>query len=260
MKHSLGLTLVLSATMLFVSACSNTPYETTTDSGSTSHIPEAGPLTGGGSGYGGGGYTQAQQGGGSSYYPPQTTQPQQPINGGYGTGGSYDSYAAGNGGAYDQAGQQQGGGYNTAGSTNGGGYDYSGGNNDSYNSYGSNTGNMNTGSGGGSSDYYAGGSSGGGNNYGSGDYYAGGGSSGSGGGNLGNSSGRAAVQIFASGSSSKAEQVRSSMASRGLTAVVDSVDGLYKVRVPFGSESEARSNLMRVRSASGESGAFVTFR
>lgn len=265
MKHSLGLTLVLSATMFFVSACSNTPYEDTADSGSTGPIPEAGPLTGGGGGYGGG-YTQAQPGSssGGAYYPPQTAQtaqPQQPANnGGYGTGGGYDSYAGGNGGAYDQAGQQQGGGYDTASTTNGGGYDYSGGNNDSYNSYGTNT----AGNGGGANpagsggDYYAGGNTGntggGSAGYGGGDYYAGGGS------NLGNSSGRAAVQVFASGSSSKAEQVRSSMASRGLTAVVDSVDGLYKVRVPFGNESEARANLMRVRSASGESGAFVTFR
>lgn len=258
MKHSLGLTLVLSATMFFVSACSNTPYESTTDSGATGNIPEAGPLVGGGGGYGGG-YTQPQQGGGSgAYYPPQTVaQPQQPTNDGYAQpqqGGGYDSYAGGNGGTYDQAGQQ-GGGYDTAATTNNGGYDYSGGNNDSYNSYGTNTNGANTG--GNTGDYYAGGSAGGntGGNSG-GDYYAGG----SAGGNIGSSSGRAAVQIFASGSSSKAEQVRNSMASRGLTAVVDSVDGLYKVRVPFGNESEARSNLMRVRSASGESGAFVTFR
>ena len=259
MKHSLRLTLALSATVFFVSACSNTPYEDTTESGSTSNIPEAGPLTGGGGGYGGG-YTQPQQGG--TYYPPQTTvQPQQ--GGGYVQpqqgGGQQGADAYANGGGYEQGGGQQQGGYDTAGTTNGGGYDYSGGNNDSYDSYGSNTGGGNTGTGAGN-DYYAGGSAGGGNTGGSGnDYYAGGGNGG-GGGSVGSSSGRAAVQIFASGSSSKAQQVRSSMASRGLNAVVDSVDGLYKVRVPFGTESEARSNLMRVRSASGESGAFVTFR
>lgn len=264
MKHSLRLTLALSATVFFVSACSNTPYEDTTESGSTSNIPEAGPLTSGG-GYGGG-YPQTpkpQQGSGTYYQP----QPQQTNNGGYGggyqqpqpqpqqgqQGGGYDTYA-GN----DQApqGGQQGGGYDTAGTTNGGtgGYDYSGGNNDSYDSYSSNTGGTSSSGG----DYYAGGTSGGGASSGGNDYYSGGG--GSGGASVGSSSGRAAVQIFASGSSSKAQQVRSSMASRGLNAVVDSVDGLYKVRVPFGTESEARSNLMRVRSASGESGAFVTFR
>lgn len=255
MKHSLRLTLALSATVFFVSACSNTPYEDTSETGSTSNIPEAGPLTGSG-GYGGS-YVQPQQGSTSNYYPPQTTQPQQPqYGGGYGQGGQpqqpqgggYDSYATG---GYDQSQGTQAnqGGYDTAGTT--GGYDYSGGNNDSYDSYSSNTGG-NSGSSGG--DYYANGSSSGGN-----DYYAGGGNSG-GGSSIGSSSGRAAVQVFASGSSSKAQQVRSSMASRGLNAVVDSVDGLYKVRIPFGSESEARSNLMRVRSASGESGAFVTFR
>ena len=72
--------------------------------------------------------------------------------------------------------------------------------------------------------------------------------------------GGAAVQVFASGSRGNAEQIKRSMDSRGLNAVIDQVDGLYKVRVPFGSESEARANLARVRSASGQSGAFVTFR
>lgn len=256
MKHSLRLALALSATVFLVSACSNTPYEDPSATGSTSNIPEAGPLTDGGS-YGGT-YAQPQQGGSSNYYPPQIAQPQQPQYGGsYAQGGQqgqqgsgYDTYAA-NGYDQTQGGQQGqlGGSYDTAGTTEA--YDYSGGNNDSYDSYSANT-NSNSGSSGG--DYYANGSS---DNSGGNDYYAGGGGSGT---SIGSSSGRAAVQVFASGSSSKAQQVRSSMASRGLNAVVDSVDGLYKVRVPFGSESEARSNLMRVRSASGESGAFVTFR
>ncbi|MFI0400956.1 MAG: SPOR domain-containing protein [Thiolinea sp.] len=270
MKHSLGLTLALSATIFFISACSNTPYEDPTESGSASNIPEAGPLTSGGGGGYGGGYTQQPQQGGGTYYPPQTTTPPQ-QSGGYvqqpqqNGSNSYDSYAGGNADGYDQ--NQPGDSYDTAGTTNnaagnaGGGYDYSGGNNnDSYDSYGSNTGSGNTGNTGAGNDYYAGGSAGGAgvdNSGGGNDYYAGGGN---GGGSIGSSSGRAAVQIFASGSSSKAQQVRSSMASRGLNAVVDSVDGLYKVRVPFGTESEARSNLIRVRSASGESGAFVTFR
>lgn len=254
MKHSLRLTLALSATVFFVSACSNTPYEDTSETGSTSNIPEAGPLTSGG--YSGGGYTQPQSGGGSTYYPPQTAQPQQPqYGGGYaqGQGGQqgngYDNYASG---GYDQSqgSQQDQGAYDMAGTT--GGFDYSSGNsNDTYDSYSANPSSNNNGGG----DYYANNSSGNGGNSGGNDYYTG-----SSGGSIGSSSGRAAVQVFASGSSSKAQQVRSSMASRGLNAVVDSVDGLYKVRIPFGSESEARSNLMRVRSASGESGAFVTFR
>ncbi|TXH67162.1 MAG: SPOR domain-containing protein [Thiothrix sp.] len=249
MKHSLRLTLALSATVFFVSACSNTPYEDPSETGSTSNIPEAGPLTSGGYS---GNYTQPQPGGGSAYYPPQTAQPQQPQYGaGYaqGQGGQpgngYDTYASG---SYDQSqgGQQDQGAYDMAGTT--GGYDYSGGgSNDTYDSYSANT-SSNNNSGG---DYYANNSSG---NSGGNDYYSGGG------GGIGRSSGRAAVRVFGSGSSSKAQQVRSSMASRGLNAVVDSVDGLYKVRIPFSSESEARSNLMRVRSASGESGAFVTFR
>lgn len=69
-----------------------------------------------------------------------------------------------------------------------------------------------------------------------------------------------AVQILASGSSSKAESVKQQMKALGLSAVVDPVGGLYKVRIPFASKAEAQSSLMRIRSMSGESGAFVTTR
>ncbi|HPE61209.1 MAG: SPOR domain-containing protein [Thiothrix sp.] len=89
-----------------------------------------------------------------------------------------------------------------------------------------------------------------------GDTYAGGGSNYS----SGSAGGSSAVQVFATVSQDKAQRLQQDLRSQGLNAVVDRVDGLFKVRVPFGSESEARSNLARVRSLSGESGAFVTSR
>ena len=66
--------------------------------------------------------------------------------------------------------------------------------------------------------------------------------------------------MFASVSQAKAERIRQDMSSQGLNAVVDQINGLYKVRVPYASENEARANLIKVRHASGESGAFVTMR
>lgn len=54
--------------------------------------------------------------------------------------------------------------------------------------------------------------------------------------------------------------MRSQMQSLGLNAVVDNVGGLYKVRIPFASRDQASANLSRVRSLSGESGAFITTR
>ncbi|WMP17124.1 SPOR domain-containing protein [Thiothrix lacustris] len=68
-----------------------------------------------------------------------------------------------------------------------------------------------------------------------------------------------AVQVLASQSSGTAESMRSQMQSMGFNAVVDQVGGFYKVRVPFSSESEAKSNLGRIRS-SGASDAFYTLR
>lgn len=73
-------------------------------------------------------------------------------------------------------------------------------------------------------------------------------------------SGGSAVQVFASGSQAKAEQISQNMRSQGLPAVVDMVNGLYKVRIPYPDEGAARANLIRVRQASGEAGAFVTHR
>ncbi len=264
MKQPIRLILALSASALFVSACSTAPYDASSADGgstysSTGSVPEAGPLTSGGA-VGGSNYAYTQP---PVYQPqapaPVVTAPVSPANTyAYNqpdAGGTYDSYAAGGntggntGGGYDYSANMDGG--NTGGNP-GGGYDYSasaGGGNDTYNSYGGGGGDTYASTGG--NNYYSGGgsNSGGGNN----NYAASGGSGGGG-------AGGAAVQIFASGSSSKAEQIRNSMASRGLNAVVDQVDGLYKVRVPFSSETEARANLIRVRSASGESGAFVTFR
>ncbi len=69
--------------------------------------------------------------------------------------------------------------------------------------------------------------------------------------------GGSAIQVFASGSQAKAEQIRQNMISQGLPAVVDAVNGLYKVRVPYPNVSAARANLIRVRQTSGEAGAFV---
>lgn len=72
--------------------------------------------------------------------------------------------------------------------------------------------------------------------------------------------GGSAIQVFASGSQAKAEQISQNIRSQGLPAVVDTVNGLYKVRVPYPDAGAARANLIRVRQASGEAGAFVTTR
>ena len=39
----------------------------------------------------------------------------------------------------------------------------------------------------------------------------------------------------------------SQMRSAGFTAVIDNVGGYYKVRIPYGSASEAKASLGRVR-------------
>nr|CAA6799896.1 MAG: Unknown protein [uncultured Thiotrichaceae bacterium] len=78
--------------------------------------------------------------------------------------------------------------------------------------------------------------------------------------NAGAASGGSAVQVFATGSQAKAERISQDMRSQGLPAIVDRVGGLYKVRVPYSDEGTARANLIRVRQASGEAGAFVTTR
>lgn len=84
---------------------------------------------------------------------------------------------------------------------------------------------------------------------------------GSGGGaSSGSAGGAHAVQVLATGNSSKANSMKQQMQSLGLSAVVDNVGGLYKVRIPFASRAQATSNLGRIRSLSGESGAFVTTR
>ncbi|WP_020558876.1 SPOR domain-containing protein [Thiofilum flexile] len=92
------------------------------------------------------------------------------------------------------------------------------------------------------------------------DSYSDSGSGGGGSSSSGSASGSHAVQVLATGNSSKAQSMRSQMQAVGLSAVVDNVGGLYKVRVPFASRDQASANLARIRSLSGESGAFITTR
>lgn len=83
--------------------------------------------------------------------------------------------------------------------------------------------------------------------------------SGSSAGNYTNSAGGShAVQVVASPNRSTAEAMRSQMQSAGFNAVVDQVGGYFKVRVPFSSEGEAKSNLSRIRSTVSD--AFYTVR
>jgi hypothetical protein len=91
------------------------------------------------------------------------------------------------------------------------------------------------------------------------DYTAPGGASTGGSGSYSNTAGGSyAVQVVASQSSSTAEAMRGQMQSMGFNAVVDHVGGFYKVRVPFSSESEAKSSLGRIRSSVPD--AFYTVR
>ena len=91
------------------------------------------------------------------------------------------------------------------------------------------------------------------------DYTASSGASTGGTGSYANTAGGSyAVQVVASQSSGTAESMRSQMQSMGFNAVVDPVGGLYKVRVPFSSESEAKANLGRIRSSVPD--AFYTVR
>lgn len=71
-------------------------------------------------------------------------------------------------------------------------------------------------------------------------------------------SGRHAVQVVASSNRSTADAMVSQMSAMGFNAVVDNVGGLYKVRVPFSSESEAKAGLGRIRSSVPD--AFYTVR
>jgi hypothetical protein len=91
------------------------------------------------------------------------------------------------------------------------------------------------------------------------DYTAPGGASTGGAGSYANTAGGSyAVQVVASQSSSAAESMRSRMQSMGFNAIVEQIGGLYKVRVPFSSESEAKANLGRIRSSVPD--AFYTVR
>ncbi len=173
------------------------------------------------------------------------------------------------GATYDASGAPASSGYTAPATTNNyynqppaAGNDYSGGN------YGGATATYN---GGGSTDssYYdysaPTGSSGGysGSTYSGGNSYSSGGNPGSsysGGGSYssGNAGGSYAVQVVASSSRSTAENMQRQMQSMGYSAVVDPVGGLYKVRIPFSSEGEAKSALGRIRSTVPD--AFFTMR
>lgn len=69
-----------------------------------------------------------------------------------------------------------------------------------------------------------------------------------------------AVQILATISSAKANDLRRQMENMGYPAVVDYVGGLHKVRVPYQSKAQAQANLASIRAAANESQAFVATR
>ena len=145
---------------------------------------------------------------------------------------------------------------------NGGGYDYSGASGSGAYGYGSGAG---TSTGGGSGSYYdysapgsSGSSYGGGSSYGSGGYSSGGGYSGGSSYSGGSAGGSYAVQVVATQNRSTADAMRGQMQSMGFNAVVDNVGGMYKVRIPFSSENEAKASLSRIRSSVPD--AFYTVR
>lgn len=145
-------------------------------------------------------------------------------------------------------------GYNTGttgGTTNTSYTDYGAGGTSTGSSYGT----------GGSSSYYdysaPGSSTSSGSGY-SSNYSSGSSSYSSGGYSSGSAGGAYAVQVVASSNRSTADAMVGQMSSMGFNAVVDQVGGLYKVRVPFSSESEAKSNLGRIRSSVPD--AFFTVR
>ncbi|QTR49026.1 SPOR domain-containing protein [Candidatus Thiothrix anitrata] len=151
--------------------------------------------------------------------PMASTTPQASATGDYNTGGSYNT-------SYNTTGTA--GTYDTAALPN---YDYSSGS--------APTGTTAPSYSSGYDNYYAGstGSSGG-------SYY----DSGSSGGSTGSATGSHAVQVLASPNIGTAESMLNQMRSAGFTAVIDNVGGYYKVRVPYGSASEAKASLGRIRS------------
>ena len=152
--------------------------------------------------------------------PMASTTPQASATGDYNTGGSY---AAGTTGAYDP---------NAAAPAANNYYDYSSGS--------SSTGAAAPSYSSGYDNYYAGST---GSSSGSSYTY----DSGSTGGSNGSASGSYAVQVLASPNRGTAESMLSQMRSAGFTAVIDNVGGYYKVRIPYGSASEAKASLGRVR-------------
>ena len=126
--------------------------------------------------------------------------------------------------------------------------------NDQYNAYNNNNSNSSSGS----SNYYdySGSSNSSGSSYsGSNSYSAGSAYSGA---SSGSASGSFAIQVLASGNRNTANSMQQQMQGQGFNAVVDSVGGLYKVRIPYTSRGDAQSNLSRVRGS--EPDAFLTTR
>ena len=283
MKQPIRLGLLLSVTALFASACTPVPFEnqnTASYGGSYSAptpaapalpmntavttpvapVPEAGPLSTNNYAATAPQTLPANVPAANGNPTPVATVPQVPATNvavANTNSSPYDSYAANNTYAANTpvAGSNAANNtYNTyaanANTSSGANYDYSGtaaSINNTYTSYGTGTAASTT-------NNYAATSTG--NNYYSGgnDTYAAANTSNA------SASGSAAVQVFATISQAKAESIRQEIASQGLNAIVDQVDGLYKVRVPYSNRSQAQANLTRVRHVSGTPGAFVTTR
>lgn len=69
-----------------------------------------------------------------------------------------------------------------------------------------------------------------------------------------------AVQILATMSNGKASNLQRQMENMGYPAVVDFVDGLHKVRIPYQSKAQAHANLDAIRAAANEPQAFIATR
>lgn len=254
MRQTIRTTLLISSTALFAAACTNMPTEGQDTAYNTggyntapapmNNVPEAGPLTADNTPAAATYNTTMAANAPQNI--PVATVPQVPAGNNYNNAAvtetnnnsPYDNYAA----APEQS--------------NNTGVDYSqpqDNSNDSYTSYG--TGNT-TAAANPVTTYYP-------DNNASYDSYANNGNNNmanNGGYNNAAATGSSAVQVFASGSQAQAEQISQNMRSQGLPAVVDMVNGLYKVRIPYPDEGAARANLIRVRQASGEAGAFITHR
>ncbi len=230
MKYNMKAMVSSLALVMLVAGCAPAPTTDTQADGSTT-----------GANYGG------ANTGGYNYYNTNNTAATQPAaNPAANNGGYYNQPPAAdntNAGGYDSQATYD---YSAPGGS-GAGSDYS-----SYNgSYGANNYASNSYSGNSYSSGYSSGSGNYGSSYSGGSNYSSSYSSGS-------RNGSYAVQVVASSSRSTADSMQRQMQSMGYAAVVDQVGGLYKVRVPYTSESEAKSSLNRIRSTIPD--AFFTTR